>query len=69
MSNENNVLLHVEDLFMHFPIYRGVVRRQVGAVHAVDGVTFYIKRGETMGLVGEFGLRKIHYRTHDPATL
>jgi len=58
MSNENNVLLHVEDLFMHFPIYRGVVRRQVGAVHAVDGVTFYIKRGETMGLVGESGCGK-----------
>jgi oligopeptide transport system ATP-binding protein len=58
MSNENNVLLHVEDLFMHFPIYRGVVRRRVGAVHAVDGVSFYIKRGETMGLVGESGCGK-----------
>ena len=68
MSNENNVLLHVEDLFMHFPIYRGVVRRQVGAVHAVDGVTFYIKRGDRLG-GRRVGLRKIHYRTHDPATL
>lgn len=58
MSNENNVLLRVEDLRMHFPIYRGVVRRQVGAVHAVDGVTFVIKRGETMGLVGESGCGK-----------
>jgi oligopeptide transport system ATP-binding protein len=58
MSNDNNILLRVEDLFMHFPIYRGVIRRQVGAVHAVDGVSFFIKRGETMGLVGESGCGK-----------
>jgi oligopeptide transport system ATP-binding protein len=58
MSNENNVLLRVDDLFMHFPIYRGVIRRQVGAVHAVDGVSFEIRRGETLGLVGESGCGK-----------
>jgi oligopeptide transport system ATP-binding protein len=58
MSNGNNVLLRVDDLFMHFPIYRGVFRRQVGAVHAVDGVSFEIKRGETLGLVGESGCGK-----------
>ena len=58
MSNGNNVLLRVDDLFMHFPLYRGVFRRQVGAVHAVDGVSFEIKRGETMGLVGESGCGK-----------
>jgi oligopeptide transport system ATP-binding protein len=51
-------LLRVEDLVMHFPIYRGVIRRQVGAVHAVDGVSFSIKRGETLGLVGESGCGK-----------
>src|SRR5512140_3381329 len=57
-TTHNDVLLHVDDLFMHFPIYRGVIRRQVGAVHAVDGVTFDIRRGETFGLVGESGCGK-----------
>jgi len=58
MNEKNDVLLRVEDLVMHFPIYRGVIRRQVGAVHAVDGVSFEIKRGETLGLVGESGCGK-----------
>ena len=55
---ENETIVRVEDLKVHFPIYRGVIRRQVGAVRAVDGVSFEIKKGETLGLVGESGCGK-----------
>ena len=60
MSQENGkeVLIQIEDLKKHFPIMRGVLRRQVGAVQAVDGVTFNIYKGETLGLVGESGCGK-----------
>jgi oligopeptide transport system ATP-binding protein len=58
MQIDNEVLVRVEDLKVHFPIYRGVFRRQVGAVRAVDGVSFTIKKGETVGLVGESGCGK-----------
>ncbi|WP_129673186.1 ABC transporter ATP-binding protein [Candidatus Chloroploca sp. Khr17] len=53
-----NVLLEVNDLKKHFPIKGGVLRRTVATVKAVDGVSFAVKRGETLGLVGESGCGK-----------
>ena len=58
MQNSTGTLVRVEDLKVHFPIYRGVIRRQVGSVKAVDGVSFEIQKGETLGLVGESGCGK-----------
>jgi oligopeptide transport system ATP-binding protein len=56
---ENGVLVQVRDLKMHFPITQGIIiQRRIGAVKAVDGLTFDIKRGETLGLVGESGCGK-----------
>jgi peptide/nickel transport system ATP-binding protein/oligopeptide transport system ATP-binding protein len=52
-------LVEVRDLVKHFPLTQGIVfRRQVGAVHAVDGVSLDVRRGETLGIVGETGCGK-----------
>ncbi len=55
---QDDVLLEVRNLKKHFPITGGLMRKVVGQVKAVDGVNFFIKKGETLGLVGESGCGK-----------
>jgi oligopeptide/dipeptide ABC transporter ATP-binding protein len=57
-ASSGTKLLTVKDLQVYFPILTGVLRRRTGWVRAVDGVTFHIDRGETLGLVGESGSGK-----------
>jgi oligopeptide transport system ATP-binding protein len=57
--NATQALVQVDNLTKHFPVVRGIVfQHKVGAVRAVDGISFSIQRGETLGLVGESGCGK-----------
>ncbi len=58
MSSENGALLEVQSLKKYFPIRKGVLQREVERVHAVDDVTLSVRKGETIGLVGESGCGK-----------
>ena len=55
---KGEALLDIIDLKVHYPLLKGVLRKQIGSVKAVDGVSFSIKAGETVGLVGESGCGK-----------
>ncbi|MBI4317222.1 MAG: dipeptide ABC transporter ATP-binding protein [Chloroflexi bacterium] len=59
MSTSNNILLDVRDLKVYFPVQQGILlQRRVGSVRAVDGLNFFVRKGETLGLVGESGCGK-----------
>ena len=56
---DDNILLNVENLVKYFPVRRGIViQRHVADVKAVDDISFFIRRGETLGMVGESGCGK-----------
>lgn len=57
-ASQDDILLRVIDLALHFPIYAGVFGRRVGAIRALDGITLEVRRGRTLGLVGESGCGK-----------
>ena len=55
---KNKALLNLDDVKVHYPLFKGTLKRQIGAVKAVNGVSFSVKTGETVGLVGESGCGK-----------
>ena len=57
-NDKDNLILEVTDLKMYFPLYAGITQRHAGNVKAVDGVSFFLREGEVLGLVGESGCGK-----------
>jgi len=57
-KEQSHNLLEVRDLKVYFPVMRGLLRKQIAEVKAVDGVTFDVRKGEVLGLVGESGCGK-----------
>jgi peptide/nickel transport system ATP-binding protein len=55
---DDDILIDVKNLKMYFPVLAGILRRKIADVKAVDNISFYIKKGETLGLVGESGCGK-----------
>lgn len=73
LAGQNDLLLRVNDLTLHFGVYRGVFARKVGAIRALDGVNLEVRRGRTLGLVGESGCGKsttgrVILRLYDPTS-
>ncbi|TVY08038.1 ABC transporter ATP-binding protein [Paenibacillus cremeus] len=71
--NTPEVLLEIKDIKKYYPVYKGLFKKEVGQVKAVDGVSVYVRRGETLGLVGESGcgkttLGKCLVRLHMPTS-
>ena len=58
MAEQHNKLVEVENLVTYFPIYSGLLQKKTGDVKAVDDISFFVRRGETLGLVGESGCGK-----------
>src|SRR5690554_2038637 len=70
---EDTIILEVNKLTKHFPIYRGFLRKVVGSVQALNDVSFSVKKQETLGIVGESGcgkttLARVMLRAYEPTS-